>query len=87
MRIILIYDVSEIKCGKVQKMCNKYLNRVQNSVFEGDITKSKLIELKLKLSKIINEKLDSIIIYVINNPKWIQKEILGVEKNGITNFI
>ncbi len=87
MNIILIYDATENKCNKLKKICNNYLNHVQNSVFEGDITNSKLMELCQKIEKIIDYERDSIIIYSINNPKWIKKKIIGIEKNEISNFI
>ena len=87
MNVILMYDVTDNKCSKVKKTCNKYLNHVQNSVFEGDITNSKLLELIMELNKFIDKENDSIIIYKIGNPKWIKKEILGIEKNSHDNFI
>lgn len=87
MNIILIYDITDNKCSKIKKECNKYLNHVQNSVFEGDLTLSKLTELKQNLDKIVDNERDSIIIYSINNPKWIKKDIIGIEKNKMDNFI
>jgi CRISPR-associated protein Cas2 len=87
MKIILIYDVSENKTEKIRKECNKYLNWIQNSVFEGDITKSKLMELIANIKCKINCDTDSIIIFKINNSDWIDKEIIGLEKNVISNFI
>lgn len=87
MNIVLIYDVTDNKCSKIKKECNKYLNHVQNSVFEGDLSLSKLTELKQNLDKIIDNEKDSIIIYSINNPKWIKKDIIGIEKNKMDNFI
>jgi CRISPR-associated protein Cas2 len=87
MNVVLIYDITENKCSKVKKCCNKYLNHVQNSVFEGDITSSKLMELENELKTIIDKETDSVIIYKINNPKWINKNILGIEKNSHDNFI
>lgn len=87
MRIILIYDVTEGKCEKIRKECNKYLNWIQNSVFEGTITNAKLLELTNSLKKKINLETDSIIIFKINNESWINKEIIGNEKNEISTFI
>lgn len=42
MFIILSYDVKAKRVAKVKKTCSKYLVWVQNSVFEGNITDSKL---------------------------------------------
>lgn len=87
MQIILVYDVSEQKSEKIRKLCNKYLHRVQNSVFEGTLTKSSLQELKNKLILKIDKNKDSILIYTIENEKWIDKEVIGIEKNEIDNFL
>jgi CRISPR-associated protein Cas2 len=87
MRIILVYDISNHKNSKVMKLCQMYLNHVQNSVFEGELTVSYLKELIEKLRKIINKEKDSILIYTISNPKWMNKEIIGIEKNEISNFL
>jgi CRISPR-associated protein Cas2 len=38
MHIILVYDVGEERVGKVCNYLKRYLPRVQNSVFEGDLT-------------------------------------------------
>ena len=38
MFIILVYDIDVKRVGKVLKKCREYLNWVQNSVFEGEIT-------------------------------------------------
>jgi CRISPR/Cas system-associated endoribonuclease Cas2 len=35
MNVLLVYDVTDKKCNKIKKVCNKYLNHIQNSVFEG----------------------------------------------------
>lgn len=87
MKIILVYDISEQKNSKIMKICQRYLNHVQNSVFEGDLSSVLLKELNSELLKLINKERDSIIIYTINNPKWVDKKILGIEKNEISNFI
>ena len=87
MKIILIYDMTDNKSDKIKKICRKYLNHIQFSVFEGLITKSTLIELKSKLNNVIEKDKDSIIIYIVDNKKWLKKEIIGKEKNEISNFI
>jgi len=77
MRIILIYDINVERVTKVMKLCRQYLEHIQNSVFEGDITDADLRELKSKLSKIINNFIKSVIIIIINkNEKlWIRRNI------------
>ena len=86
MRIILIYDVSAERVNKVMKVCREYLEHVQNSVFEGDITDSNFKELTSKLKSIIDQNIDSIIIYHLWISKY-NKEIIGIEKRNNDNFI
>lgn len=86
MYVILIYDIGEKRVGKMLKLCRKYLTWIQNSVFEGEITESKLEELKDKAKKIMNQDLDSLIVFKSRNEKWLDKEIVGLEKNSLDNI-
>ena len=54
MNVILVYDVNHKRVNKIMKICRKYLIRVQNSVFEGSITESKLNKLKEEIRKNID---------------------------------
>ena len=47
MYVILIYDVSEKRVGKMLKLCRQYLCWIQNSVFEGELSEVKLRELQV----------------------------------------
>lgn len=87
MYIILVYDIGEKRVAKMLKLCRQYLNWIQNSVFEGEITEVKLKEL-LHLAKDIMElEHDSIILFKSRNEKWLEKEIVGQEKNELDTFI
>jgi len=41
--VFVFYDVGEKRVGKVFKICKKYLQHHQLSVFRGEITPSKLM--------------------------------------------
>jgi CRISPR-associated protein Cas2 len=69
------------------KLCRKYLNWIQNSVFEGDITEVKLEELKIKAKKIMKEEEDSLIVFMSRNERWLEKEIIGKERSSTDNFL
>lgn len=47
----VFYDVNEKRVQKVFKVCKKYLSHFQFSVFRGDITPSKLMQLESDLKK------------------------------------
>lgn len=53
MYIILVYDIGQKRVGKMLKLCRQYLNWIQNSVFEGEISEVKLKELQQKAKKIM----------------------------------
>ena len=59
MYVILVYDIGEKRVGKMLKLCRQYLNWIQNSVFEGDLTEAQLRGLTTKMKSIIDEKEDS----------------------------
>lgn len=85
--IILVYDVKERRVAKALKICRRYLNWVQNSVFEGEITKAKLEKLKSDLKKFLNLTEDSVIFYELRDERYTNREIMGVRKNEITNIL
>ena len=87
MYVILVYDIGEKRVGRMLKLCRQYLNWIQNSVFEGEITEVKLMELKGKAKKIMDEKSDSMIVFSSQNTHWMNKEIVGKELNDLDNFL
>lgn len=87
MYVILVYDIEQKRVGKMLKLCRQYLNWIQNSVFEGDITDAKLKELLYKANNIMDTEYDSIIVFKSRNEKWLDKQVVGKEKNNIDNFI
>ena len=87
MYIILVYDIGERRVGKMLKLCRQYLNWIQNSVFEGEITEVKLKELIIKARKIMNEENDSLILFKSREEKRLEKEVIGQEKNDLDTFL
>lgn len=85
--MILVYDVGEKRVGKMLKLCRKYLHWIQNSVFEGEITEVKLKELLSKARTIMKLEEDSVLVFKSRDEKWLEKEIVGQEKNTLDNFI
>lgn len=87
MYVILVYDVNQKRVGKMLKLCRKYLNWIQNSVFEGEITEIKLKELLKKSRSLIDEETDSIILFKSRQEKWLEKEVVGSERSSTENII
>ncbi len=87
MYIILVYDIEEKRVGKMLKICRRYLNWIQNSVFEGEITEVKLKELIHEAGGIMDKEKDSLIIFKSRHEKWLEKQIVGKEKNELDNML
>ena len=87
MYIILVYDCGEKRVGKMLKLCRKYLNWIQNSVFEGEISEVKLKELTLKAKDFMDEEEDSLIIFSGRTEKWLDKQVIGKERCSTGNFL
>ena len=73
----VFYDVNEKRVQKVFKICKKYLSHSQFSVFRGEITPSKLIELKTELNRVIDKNEDFICIIKVMNDDVFGEETLG----------
>lgn len=69
------------------KICKRYLTHIQKSVFEGELSESQLIALKLELKKHLRADQDSCIIFKGRNDIWMQKEFLTKEIDQTSQFI
>jgi len=82
MFVILVYDVNTKRVNKVLKRSRKYLNWVQNSVLEGEISEANYKKLKMELQKVINSEEDSCLFYTFRTTKYSARESLGIKKGG-----
>lgn len=87
MYIILFYDIADPtqkekdNSRRIRKTVEKYLARVQYSVFEGEIRPSDLKKLKADLTKVVDKSLDSIVIYESTRMNYTDRVVIGVDKN------
>jgi CRISPR-associated protein Cas2 len=70
--VVVVYDVGIERVDSVRHILKRYLTWIQNSVFEGEISIGKLEEMRILISYIINKEKDSVIVYSLNNPSWLQ---------------
>ena len=87
MYCIVVYDINEKRVGKMLKLCRRYLNWIQNSVFEGEISELKLKEFIFEARQIMDESYDSLIIFSSRNERWLDKQVVGLERNSLDNFL
>jgi len=82
MYLIMVYDIKVERVVKVLKTARKYLNWVQNSVLEGEISEASFAKLKLELKEFINIEEDSIVLYLMRTTRYTSREIMGIQKGG-----
>ena len=82
MFVILVYDINVKRNNKMLKICRRYLNHVQKSVFEGVITEAKLNRLKDEIKKVICKEEASVAIYAFETLKYSSKEVIGLNELG-----
>lgn len=90
MYVVLVYDISQENNGHkrwshIFKICKKYLSHIQNSVFEGEISKVQLAKLQNELKPHIDAHMDSVIIFKSRQEKWLDREFWG-KKDDKTSF-
>ena len=91
MYIVLVYDISKTDNGqkrwsRIFKICKKYLTHIQNSVFEGELSKVQLEKLRQELKPHVDTSLDSIILFKSRQERWMDKEFWGIEDDK-TSFL
>lgn len=85
MYILVTYDVDttdkkgQKRLRQVARACMDYGLRVQNSVFECELTDAQLTILEGRLKGIIESSLDSIRIYHLNKNERRRVDVLGKE--------
>lgn len=87
MYLLIVYDVNVKRVNKVKSFLRQYLYWIQNSVFEGEVSKSEYKIIFDGLMDIIDEEIDSVIIYKLRMEELVNKEILGIEKAPINEIL
>lgn len=85
MYVLLVYDIGEKRVNKVLKICRQYLDWVQNSVLEGELTKASLETLKKRIGRVIEKEEDSVRIYKLRMEDAFDLEIMGIDKKQVAD--
>ena len=86
MLVVITYDVNtetpegRKRLRKVAKICVNYGIRVQNSVFECIVDPVTMLEIKSKLSKVMDENVDSLRFYYLGNNYEKKIEHMGAKE-------
>lgn len=87
MYVIVVYDANVDRVDKIRMFLKQYLNWVQNSVFEGELTKVELKIIKEKIREFIDQKQDSVRIYALRSDKYLKMIELGTSKVELSAII
>lgn len=85
MLVLITYDVcvsddsGPYRLRKIAKYCQKFGQRVQNSVFECVVDESKFMDIKNELLKLMDEDKDSIRFYKLGNNYKNKVEQYGIK--------
>ena len=90
MDILVTYDIADTdakgasRLRRIASICEKYGQRVQLSVFECRLSKTKFTRLLIELEDIIDKKLDTVMIYQFHGEINEAKVTLGrVEEHQV----
>jgi len=84
--VIAVYDVSTDRVAKALKLFRRYLAWVQNSVFEGELTKAQLAELEAEARALLEEG-DAVIVYEMRTTAYMERRTIGTERAPTGPFV
>ena len=87
MYVIVVYDVGVERVTKLCHFLRAYLNWIQNSVFEGELTESEFMKIRNSVEKITDKNSDSVIFYTVSHESFLKKHVFGTEKAKISSII
>ena len=86
MYVVAVYDIEVKRGAKALKLFRRYLSWVQNSVFEGELTKAQYAKLKSEARDLMEEG-DSVIFYNLRAQQYMDREALGAEPGTPGRFL
>ncbi|UJG43461.1 MAG: CRISPR-associated endonuclease Cas2 [Candidatus Heimdallarchaeum endolithica] len=87
MYVIIVYDIKVERIDKVRKFLKTYLEWIQNSVFEGEITKAEMRSIIKNLEKMIKKTEDSVLVYTLRDEKYLERKEIGIQKGNKSNIL
>jgi len=85
--VIVVYDIGVERLNRVRIFLKQYLNWVQNSVLEGELTKAEYYKVQSHLKTIIDEDVDSVFFYHVRDKMYLGFDELGHRPSEIDTII
>lgn len=77
MHVLMVYDVNVKRVAKVLKIGRKYLEHIQNSVLEGELSPSQFKSLRQEIKKTIKPEEDCVRFYLLRTTQYLTIDQLG----------
>ena len=87
MYVILAYDVIANRTQLFKKISQRFLSRVQNSVFEGELTRSQFMNLTQTIRREIDVENEVVRIWLIADKQIFKIHTYGTPKQENENFL
>jgi CRISPR-associated protein Cas2 len=84
---IAVYDIGVKRGPKMLKLFRRYLTWVQNSVFEGDMTRAQFQALQAEAQRLMQPAEDSVIFYELRDERYSERTTLGTEAGERGRFL
>lgn len=78
MYVILSYDIEVKRVSKARKICLKYLKARHRSVYEGELSETKLKKLKGELARIVDTTHDRVCVWRMADRRLVSTDVLGL---------
>lgn len=84
---IAVYDVGQKRVGKMLKLFRRYLTWVQNSVFEGELTRAQFAALQEEAAALMEPEADGVIFYEMRTERYVERTALGQDAGQRSRFL
>lgn len=84
--VVIVYDVQADRTPKFLKYLRRYLEHVQNSVFEGQLTEGTFTEVKSDLESML-EPGESVILYRMSSNDYVDRTVFGDDPMDDSQFL
>jgi len=87
MYVIVVYDTLAERNPKILRTCRQYLHRVQNSVFEGELSAAQLKRFRSAVHTVIDTGYDSVLVYTFPPGATPIRDVWGTVQPSPTDIL
>ena len=77
---IAAYDINTKRGPKALNLFRQYLTWVQNSVFEGELTRAQFEELQSRTKRLIRYGEDTVVFYELRDERYAERRVIGYDR-------